>query len=421
MPELATAVRARLLAVTAAASTVLLVAVAVGYVLLGTGPTDTVATSAGVGADPSAGSTALPLRIPEPPVTLTARPRPTPPPTPRRRTSGPRADRAVVPGRTAAGQGMPSAAERDRELAAVITRSTPGATGAGTSVATGTGTGTGTGTVEVPPSGSTVAPTPAASGPGADFVLATFNVLGASHTRNGGRGRAPGVVRIRGAAQLLARHDVDVAGFQELQHEQARALLEVTNRAYALYPGPGARDSDNSIGWRTSTFELVRATSMSIPYFNGHHRSMPVVLLRDRASGVQAWFANVHNPAETHTYHHQQRWRTQATYIESALANRIAPTGVPLFLTGDMNERADYFCRLTSAAPSMVAAHPGSSRDGGCQAGHPRAVDWIFGTRGVVFSGYDEDRSDLVDVTTDHPVVTTRVHVDPAVFPRAVR
>jgi hypothetical protein len=411
MPELATAVRARLLAVTAAASTVLLVAVAVGYVLLGTGPTDTVATSAGVGANPSAGSTALPLRIPEPPVTLTARPRPTPPATPRHRASGPRTDRDGVPGRTAAGQGMPSAAERDRELAALVTRATP---------TTGT-TGT-TGTADTSPPRSTAGSTPAAAdGPGADFVLATFNVLGASHTRNGGRGRAPGVVRIRGAAQLLARHDVDVAGFQELQHEQARALLEVTNRAYALYPGPGARDSDNSIGWRTSTFELVRATSMSIPYFNGHHRSMPVVLLRDRASGVQAWFANVHNPAETHTYHHQQRWRTQATYIESALANRIAPTGVPLFLTGDMNERADYFCRLTSAAPSMVAAHPGSSRDGGCQAGHPRAVDWIFGTRGVVFSGYDEDRSDLVDVTTDHPVVTTRVHVDPAVFPRAVR
>jgi hypothetical protein len=65
MPELATAARARLLAVTAAASTVLLVAVAVGYVLLGTGPTDTVATSARVGSvDPSAGTTGLPLRNP---------------------------------------------------------------------------------------------------------------------------------------------------------------------------------------------------------------------------------------------------------------------------------------------------------------------------------------------------------------------
>ncbi len=417
MPELATAARARLLAVTAAASTVLLVAVAVGYVLLGTGPTDTVATSAGVGSvDPSAGTTDLPLRIPEPPVTLTARPRPTPLATSRHRASGPRSGRAVAAGRSAVGRRPPSAAERDRELAALVTRATP--TSDPGSAATSSA-------AEAPPPaptpGTAAASTPPASGPGADFVLATFNVLGASHTRHGGRGRAPGVVRIRGAAQLLARHDVDVAGFQELQHEQARALLQVTNRAYALYPGPGARDSDNSIGWRTSKFELVRASSMSIPYFNGHHRSMPVVLLRERASGVQAWFANVHNPAETHTYHHQQRWRTQATYIESALANRIAPTGVPLFLTGDMNERAGYFCRLTAAAPSMEAAHPGSSSDGGCQAGHPRAVDWIFGTRGVVFSGYDEDRSDLVDVTTDHPVVTTRVHVDPAAFPHAVR
>jgi hypothetical protein len=38
-------------------------------------------------------------------------------------------------------------------------------------------------------------------------------------------------------------------------------------------------------------------------------------------------------------------------------------------------------------------------------------VDWIFGSPGAVFSGYDEDRSHLVDITTDHPVISTRVHL----------
>jgi hypothetical protein len=38
-------------------------------------------------------------------------------------------------------------------------------------------------------------------------------------------------------------------------------------------------------------------------------------------------------------------------------------------------------------------------------------VDWIFGSQGVSFSGYFEDRSHLVDITTDHPVVGSQVRI----------
>jgi len=416
VPPLASLARTRLTAVTAVTSTALVVTAAAGYALLGAGPAAPARASAVVRTSPV--RTALPLRVPEVAVTMTARPTARSTPASGSTTAAPRA----TPRKR-----MPSAAERDRELAAVAARS-------------GTSTGAGTGAAGVPATGATVAAdaagaagtgtgtdagtgagtAPAASTRSTDFVLSSFNVLGASHTRHGGRGRAPGVVRIRGAAELLARHDVDVAGFQELQHEQARALQAATGGGYALYPGAGARDSDNSIGWRTSRFGLVRATTLSVPYFDGHHRQMPVVLLRDRASGLQAWFGNFHNPAETSRYHHQQRWRTEATYLEAALARRTAATGVPLFVTGDMNERADFFCRFTAAAPGMVAARGGSNGPGGCLAGRPRAVDWVLGSRGVVFSGYDEDRSHLVDITTDHPVVSTRVHLDSATFPSSL-
>ena len=76
-----------------------------------------------------------------------------------------------------------------------------------------------------------------------------------------------------------------------------------------------------------------------------------------------------------------------------------------------MNERAEYFCAMTGDAP-MVAAR-GGSHDGGCQANRPRAVDWIFGSQDdhVTFSGYFEDRSQLVDITTDHPVVVSQVRI----------
>ena len=52
---------------------------------------------------------------------------------------------------------------------------------------------------------------------------------------------------------------------------------------------------------------------MNIPYFNGSPRPMPVVLLRDKATGMMAYFANFHNPADTAQYHNQGKWRAEAT------------------------------------------------------------------------------------------------------------
>jgi endonuclease/exonuclease/phosphatase family metal-dependent hydrolase len=243
-------------------------------------------------------------------------------------------------------------------------------------------------------------------------VISSFNVLGASHTSGSGKrpGMASGTVRAGRAAVLIRRHGSDVVGFQELQGSQLAALKRHTNLDF--YPGFALRgqDSENSIGWRRDKWVAVERHVVRIPYFNGGLRAMPYVKLRSLSTGLEAWFANFHNPAETAQYHHQQRYRTRATQIESTLANRlITTTGLPVFVTGDMNERSSYFCRFTERTP-MVAAR-GGSNIGRCQAGRPRAVDWIFGSQGVDFTGYYEDRSHLVDITTDHPVVVARVHI----------
>jgi hypothetical protein len=246
--------------------------------------------------------------------------------------------------------------------------------------------------------------------PTLDFVISTFNVLGASHTSAAGKdpGRASGPVRAVRAAELIRRHGADVVGFQELQRSQLITLQRHTDMDF--YPGLTFGDSENSIGWRRDRFTAVEKHTVRIPYFNGGPRSMPFVKLRSRSTGLEAWFANFHNPAETARYHHQQVYRDDATRIEIALANQlITRTGLPVFVTGDMNERASYFCRFTAGTP-MVAAR-GGSNNGRCLAGHPRAVDWIFGSQGVDFLGYVEDRSHLVDITTDHPVVVAKVRI----------
>jgi hypothetical protein len=257
---------------------------------------------------------------------------------------------------------------------------------------------------------------PAEELPSLEFTLTSFNVLGASHTRGRGArpGYASGAVRIGWTAELLRRHRADVVGFQELQVGQLRRLRSLTNLDF--YPGlaKGALGAENSIGWRRDEWVAVDRRTIDIPYFDGGPRAMPLVRLRSvSAPGIEAWFANFHNPAETARFHHQQRFRTQATLIQARLANLLVDTGLPVFITGDMNERAEYFCRLTSRAP-MVAARGGTNIAGRCEAADPPEVDWIFGSQGVQFSDYVEDDSELVDRASDHPLIATRVRIQGA-------
>jgi hypothetical protein len=255
----------------------------------------------------------------------------------------------------------------------------------------------------------------------AHFRVASFNVLGASHTPAGGK-RAVGTTRIVWANRLLNRHHVDVAGLQEFQAVQYDKFMSITNGAWDAYPGLQLKriDSENSIIWRTAKFDLVSATTVNIPYFDGSPRAMPVVLLRDKASGMLTYFSNFHNPADTAQHHHQGKWRSIATDIEGKLQNQLMRTGIPRIMTGDMNDRAAYFCAIT-AKSWVAAARPGTyrhhGRTGVCHADKPRAVDWILGSQRLDYSGYVEDRSHLVDITTDHPVIVSSVDVTPEMLP----
>jgi hypothetical protein len=271
-------------------------------------------------------------------------------------------------------------------------------------------------------SASTVAPADAAQHrsnlrPG-HYTVSSFNVLGASHTATGSR-RASGDRRIVWAKGLLDRHHVDVAGFQELQASQLTKLQAITRGTWAFYPGLSGKriDSENSVGWRTSEFSLVQATTVNIPYFDGQPRRMPLVLLRQKGTGMMTYFANYHNPADTGQHRNQGHWRREATRVEVALQNQIVGHGIPRILTGDMNERAPYFCRVTARAP-LKAARPDTYRRGSvCHADKPRAVDWILGSLRLRFSHYIEDRGPLVDRTTDHPMIISDVSVDPDQLP----
>ncbi|MGH3444015.1 MAG: endonuclease/exonuclease/phosphatase family protein [Nocardioidaceae bacterium] len=250
--------------------------------------------------------------------------------------------------------------------------------------------------------------------------VASFNVLGASHTRHSRKYRS-GSRRMHGVVRLLERNAVGVVGLQELQASQLERFLALTGGRYAVYPGLSLRqiDSENSIAWDTSVWEPVEEHTVPIPYFNGRLRPMPVVLLRNKLTDMTAWVANVHTPATNRHHRGQDGWRAQAIADMAALATQLQATGIPVLLTGDFNERADAFCPITGTAP-MIAARGGTNVDGVCDPMHPWYVDWVFGSQGVSFTDYAEIRGRLDRRTSDHPMIVATAHVDPATFPQAV-
>jgi hypothetical protein len=251
--------------------------------------------------------------------------------------------------------------------------------------------------------------------PPAEFVISSFNVLGSSHTRGGDRRSwmGPGTSRIRNVVDLIDRHDVSIAGLQELQRDQFRVFTEVTDGSFGVYPGlsAGLLGVDNSVVWRTADWSLESANLIRIPYFAGRLRPMPYVLLRHTESGRRVWVGNFHNPATNGKRGNNDRWRVQAAALQTRLARTLLDTGYPVFVVGDMNDRERYFCRLTAGAP-MQAAN-GGSNDGACRPPEPpMPVDWIFGSDDVRFTGYARDFTPLVRRTTDHPMVRAGVRLD---------
>jgi endonuclease/exonuclease/phosphatase family metal-dependent hydrolase len=239
------------------------------------------------------------------------------------------------------------------------------------------------------------------------FRVSTFNVLGASHTNPGGnkRGWAAAPTRMSYAVSVLRAYDVDVVGLQEFEDSQYRSFVGQTDGAWGVYPGLSGdpRAVRNSIAWRTDTWELVSASTIAIPYFHGSQVPIPSVRLRNIASGQDVYFVNTHNPASTGRWGNNEHWRDVATAIEINHIDELHAAGFPVVMTGDFNERDEAFCKVT-ASGALTAANGGSIGPA-CAPPTDMDVDWIFGSTGIVFSGFLSTKSGVVPRATDHPFV----------------
>jgi hypothetical protein len=241
------------------------------------------------------------------------------------------------------------------------------------------------------------------------FRIATFNVLGASHTRKGGDSRikTPYGQRMTYTVRALANHHVDVIGFQEFEPPQAKAFQAQMGAGWGMFPRPGSDEADGrqTIAWREETMELVAARTVTYPYFGGHPVHTPAVQLRMRATEDTFWVISVHNPATNCAVcgGNNDRWRSAAVQREVQAIKALSADGTPVFLVGDMNSKRNFFCQMSAALPVVFAAG-GSYAAGACRPPQPTPIDWILATAGVTFSGYLSDDSPLVDAASDHPV-----------------
>lgn len=238
-----------------------------------------------------------------------------------------------------------------------------------------------------------------------DVTIGTFNVLGSQHTAPGGDRRRypPASVRNAGAASLMAAHGVDIVGTQELQADQLASITARTG--LTAWPGTawGSEETDNSILYDDGRFDYVEGTSFTIP-FMGRPRPSPILKLRESATGREFYVVNTHLSAGGGSYA-SERYSGMASLVN--LMGDLKATGLPVLLTGDMNDREPFYCRVVG--PAGLA----NSGGGGAGCAPPSGqipVDWVVGT-GITWSGYWRDTSSTSRRISDHIFVSATAHV----------
>ena len=241
------------------------------------------------------------------------------------------------------------------------------------------------------------------------FLIASFNVLGASHTRNS-KQYAVGNVRINRATTMWNDRHLDVVGTQEFQETQFDYWVSRGNAntwgAYYWDPAGKKRDTENAIIWRKSTMEFISGETYDIPYFHGNIRHVPIVLLREKSTGRTVYVMNVHNPANVQGPAAQ--YRARAIAIEKQKIIDLRATGRPVLFTGDFNDRQAAFCPLTA---NKLTITPNSIPAMACRYPKPSSIDWIFAAGQVRFSSFGRDTYPRDAHISDHPIVQSRAHL----------
>ena len=232
----------------------------------------------------------------------------------------------------------------------------------------------------------------------ATFKIASFNVLASQHTEPGGQHAGwPGAGWRSGqTVGLIRAHGADIVGLQEVKSGQLSAITGGTG--FRAWPGGG--DPDNSVIYNPKKFEYVSGTTFSV-FFMSRNRPQTVLRLRHKQSRREFYVINMH-PSAGHGGRYASS-RNAAFDTVVSYINKLKSERLPIFLTGDMNDRGNFYCRVVTRT-GLVAAQGGGGTCG--SAPRMRPVDWVTGWGKVSFSGYVDDFSSESKRVSDHPFVS---------------
>ena len=167
---------------------------------------------------------------------------------------------------------------------------------------------------------------------GSSFRIASFNVLGTSHTDGPGANKPSWPswsVRIEKSLNVIQSKELDIIGFQEFEPSQ-RNYLKQKLPNYGM--SSKGKESD-SIMWNGDKFELVSEGTWQTTYFGGKIQE-PWVKLRDVSTQQEFHVMNVHDPINRGQGDAQTRYENAKAHLQKV--NELKAEA-PVLLTGDFN------------------------------------------------------------------------------------
>jgi len=168
--------------------------------------------------------------------------------------------------------------------------------------------------------------------------VATFNIfhIDSDQTEEFWKGR------LTRSMDVMARNNIDIAGFQEVRKGQLDALQrpefsqftggDGSPIIYETYPKTFDR-SPNPIVWNSKKYSMVGDPKSITIKYDGGNLKIPVLRMKD-ATGAEFYIVNTHDPADSRGTA-QDRLDNANTYVREFA--ELAKDNIPIVFTGDFN------------------------------------------------------------------------------------